>query len=122
MTDEHIDRLIGILLRVGVLIAAGTTLAGAIWHFAQSGGAMPDYRVFRGEPVEVRTLSGVLRGICEGNSRDLIQLGLFLLIATPVARVMLCVVAFATQRDRTYVAITLIVLSILIASLAGVHL
>jgi uncharacterized membrane protein len=48
-----------------------------------------------------------------------IQLGLLLLVATPVARVAFSILAFALQRDRTYVIITLIVLGVLLYSLAG---
>jgi len=51
--------------------------------------------------------------------RSIIQLGLLLLIATPVARVAFSVLAFAWQRDRTYVIVTLIVFAILIYSLTG---
>jgi uncharacterized membrane protein len=116
------DRVIAGLLRAGVTLAAAVTLAGGAWHLAQSGSRLPDYRVFRGEPLELRSLVGVLRGVARGHSADLIQLGLLLLIATPVARVAFCVVAFAAQRDRTYVTITLVVLGILAASLAGVRL
>ena len=53
---------------------------------AQSGSGLPDYRVFRGEPSELRSAAGVLRGVSQGHSADLIQLGLLLLIATPVLR------------------------------------
>jgi uncharacterized membrane protein len=49
-------------------------------------------------------------------------LGLLLLIATPVARVVLCAFLFAAQRDRTCVAISLVVLAVLAASMAGLHL
>jgi len=49
----------------------------------------------------------------------LIQLGLLLLLATPVARVAFSVVAFLLQRDRLYVLVTLIVLGILLYSIAG---
>jgi uncharacterized membrane protein len=116
------DRLIGGLLRAGVVLSAAVTLAGGVWHFAQSGTALPDYHLFHGEPVELRSVTGVLHGIAQGHSAALIQFGLLLLIATPVARVVLCVVAFAAERDRTYVGITLIVLAVLVASLSGVSL
>jgi uncharacterized membrane protein len=116
------DRMIGILLRVGVVASAIVTLAGGIWHFAQGGTAFPDYRVFRPERAEMHGLANVLSGIAHGRSQSLIQLGLLMLIATPVARVALSVVAFAIQRDRMYVVITLIVLTGLLASLAGFHL
>lgn len=45
-----------------------------------------------------------------------ITLGLLLLIATPVMRVAVSVVAFAIEHDRLYVVITLVVLAILITS------
>jgi uncharacterized membrane protein len=51
------------------------------------------------------------------NSRGLIMLGLLLLIATPVARVIFSAFAFARERDFTYVCITLIVLGVLLYSL-----
>jgi len=53
------------------------------------------------------------------HAHGIIQLGLLLLIATPVARVAFSVVAFAAERDWLYVAITLIVLAILIYSLTS---
>jgi uncharacterized membrane protein len=49
-----------------------------------------------------------------------IQLGVVILIATPIARVLLSLVAFALQRDRTYVVVTLIVLVVLLSGLFGV--
>jgi uncharacterized membrane protein len=116
------DLMIATLLRGGVILAAATTLAGGIWYFFQHGGAMPDYRVFRGEPVELQNFSGVLNGIAHGHSEALIQLGLLILIATPIARVALSVAAFAVERDRTYVGMTLLVLAALIFSLAGFRL
>lgn len=55
----------------------------------------------------------------ELRSRGIIQLGLLLLLATPVARVAFSIYAFAHQRDLTYVFITSIVLAILLYSLAS---
>jgi uncharacterized membrane protein len=46
-----------------------------------------------------------------------IQLGLILLIATPVARVALSLLAFAVQKDKMYVVVTAIVLGLLVYSL-----
>jgi uncharacterized membrane protein len=54
-----------------------------------------------------------------GRGRGLIQLGLLLLIATPIARVAFSIVGFAIERDRLYVVFTLIVLAILLFSLLG---
>ena len=51
----------------------------------------------------------------------MIQFGLLLSIATPVARVAFSVVAFALQRDWLYIVVTLIVLAVLTYSLAARH-
>ena len=122
MTDEKMDRLIGGLLRGGVILSAAITLAGGVWHFVQAGSVMPHDRTFHGEPAELRSVGGVLRGVAEGHSFSLIQLGLLILIATPIARVAFSVYAFAAEGDHTYVIITLIVLAALAASLAGLQL
>ncbi|MGE5645158.1 MAG: DUF1634 domain-containing protein [Acidobacteriota bacterium] len=118
-TDERIQWFIGTLLRAGVIAAGTIVLAGGAWYLAQHGGAAPDYATFRGEPSCLRSAAGVWKGLREGNSRSLIQLGLLLMIATPVARVAFAAVAFALQRDRTYTIVSLIVLSTLIYSLFG---
>jgi uncharacterized membrane protein len=82
----------------------------------------PDYRVFRGEPSELRSARGIVAAAVAGGGRATIQLGLLLLIATPVARVIFSVAGFALERDRPYVLMTLLVLAILLFSLAGGHL
>jgi len=53
----------------------------------------------------------------QGNSAAIIQAGVILLIATPVARVVFAVIGFAIERDRLYVAVSLTVLAVLMASL-----
>jgi uncharacterized membrane protein len=119
LTDEQMDRIISVLLRSGVLISALVVLVGGILYLIRYGTAMPDYGVFRGEPADLRSLSGILKDVLSFKRRGIIQFGLLLLIATPVARVAFSIFAFALQRDRTYVIVTLIVLSVLLYSLAG---
>jgi uncharacterized membrane protein len=116
-TDERVEQVIGTLLRWGVVLAAAVVLAGGIMYLARYGSTIPDYRVFRGEPSDLRNVSGIVTGAVSWHSRWLILFGLLLLIATPVARVAFSVVAFALQRDRTYVVVTLIVLAVLLYSL-----
>jgi uncharacterized membrane protein len=119
MTDRQVDQIIGALLRYGVTLSAGVVAAGGIWYLIQYGTVSPGYHVFRGEPEYLRHLSGIVSGIPGFHCRRMMQLGLVLLIATPVARVAFSVVAFMLQRDRAYVAITLIVLGVLLFSLMG---
>ena len=117
--DRRIEIILGNLLRAGVLFSAAVVLCGAcIYHFRHAH-EPADYRVFRGEPSEFRTIPGVIQSVINGRGRGLIQLGLLLLIATPIARVAFSVAGFAIERDRLYVAFTLIVLAILLYSLLG---
>ena len=116
-SDDRVQRVIGTLLRWGVLVAAAMVLAGGALYFGSCGSTIPDYKVFRGEPPELRVVTGIVREAVSLNPLGLIQFGLLLLIATPVARVTFSVAAFALQRDRTYVVVTLFVLAVVLLGL-----
>jgi len=118
-TDEKTEYIIGNLLRAGVTLAAIVVLAGGILYLVRYGHSPADYRVFRGEPTDLRHVSGIVRDALALHSRGIIQLGLLLLIATPVARVAFAVFAFAAEGDKMYVVVSLIVLAILMFSLIG---
>ena len=117
--DHRIEVILGNLLRSGVLLSAAVVFLGACVYLAHHGHEPADYRIFRGEPSEFRTIAGVIHSAVHGRGRGLIQLGLLLLIATPIARVAFSIVGFGIERDRMYVAFTLIVLAILLYSLLG---
>ncbi|PYX17775.1 MAG: DUF1634 domain-containing protein [Acidobacteria bacterium] len=118
-TDQKIEQIVGNLLRAGVLLSAVVVLCGGVLYLIQYGHAPADYRVFRGEPTDLKSVSGILRAAFALDSRGIIQLGLLLLIATPVARVAFSIFGFAKEKDRMYVAFTVIVLLILLYSLIG---
>lgn len=118
-SEEGLDENLGTLLRTGVLISALVVLGGGILYLIHSGSGIPEYRVFQGEPANLRSVSGILKDALSLRPAGLIQLGLLLLIATPVTRVAFSVLAFAQQRDKTYVIVTLIVFTLLIYSLVG---
>ena len=117
MTDEALESVLGTLLRAGVLVSAAVVAAGGIWLLANSGRSQSAYRQFRGEPGELRSAGGLVRSLVHPRPETVIQFGLLLLVATPVARVIFSLVAFAIGRDRLYVAITLAVLAVLVYSL-----
>ena len=117
--DRRIEVILGNLLRTGVLVSAAVVLVGACIYLYRHARDPADYRVFRGEPSEYRTISGVIQSVISGRGQGIIQLGLLLLIATPIARVAFSVVGFAIERDRLYVAFTLLVLAILLYSFLG---
>ncbi|HEX4310314.1 MAG TPA: DUF1634 domain-containing protein [Acidobacteriaceae bacterium] len=116
-TDHRIETWVGVMLRTGVMLAAAIVLTGGILYLAHNGGRRPDYSHFHAEPAQFTTLSGVLHGVAVLNPECIIMLGLLVLIATPVARVVMCIVGFQFEGDRLYVAISTVVLAILLYSL-----
>jgi len=122
MSDKRAEEIIGILLRTGVTIAAVIVFLAAIPYLVQHGAAKPAYHIFHGEPSQLRHISGIVKGSLARDPASIIQFGLLLLIATPVARVAFSVFAFAAERDGMYVVITLIVLALLLYSLSATNL
>lgn len=118
-TDSQIDTIIGNLLRWGIVIAAVVVMMGGAVFLARYGFEAPGYRVFHGEPTDLCTISGIFTDVRALRARGIIQLGMLLLIGTPIARVAFAILAFALQRDRTYVFVTLIVFGVLLFGLLG---
>ena len=116
-TDVRIELIMGNLLRTGVVVAAVTVLIGGIYYLVKFGLREPHYAVFNGEPAKFRNLSGILQQAFSLHEQGIIQLGLLLLIATPVARVLFSIIAFFMERDYIYILITSIVFGLLMFSL-----
>jgi uncharacterized membrane protein len=115
--EVRVEQLIGNLLRAGVLLSAAVVAVGGALFLIHYGGTTRDYHVFRGEPEQLRSVPGVIRAAWTLDSAAIIQLGLVLLLATPIARVALSLIVFARQRDRLYVAVSATVLALLLLSL-----
>ena len=116
-TDKRIEDTVANLLRAGVVLSAVVAFCGAIVYLGRHGRSPADYRTFQGEPRDVRTVNGIVQGAMSMQGRAIIQLGLLLLIATPVVRVAFSVFGFAAERDHLYVVFTVVVLAILLFSL-----
>jgi uncharacterized membrane protein len=117
--DKRVEVFLGRLLRWGVLLAALVVFVGGVWFVAESYEVPQNYRTFRGEPVELRAVPQIVHQAIALRPLGLIQFGLLLLIATPVARVLFSVLGFALERDWMYVAMTLLVLGLLIYTLTS---
>ena len=118
-TDQKVENVIGTLLRVGVLTSAFVVFFGGAIYLARHGRSSVDYRIFQGEPADYRQISGIVHQALHLSGRGIIQLGLLLLIATPIARVIFALFGFAAEKDRMYAGFTAIVLGILLYSLLG---
>jgi uncharacterized membrane protein len=117
--DQRIEIVLAQLLRAGVLASALVVIAGAVLYLGNQARAYPDYHTFHAQPEQLRSVHGILRTALDGEAMGILQLGLLLLIATPIARVIFSVFAFALEGDRMYVAFTLVVLTVLLYSLFG---
>jgi uncharacterized membrane protein len=117
LDDQRLETNIGNLLRAGVLLSAATVLAGGVLYLLRHHADRVSYHQFAAGGSILQSFRGVLQSAVRLNSEGLIQFGLLLLIATPVARVALAVIGFALERDRLYAVVSLIVLVILILSL-----
>jgi uncharacterized membrane protein len=116
-SDDRMAQGVGRLLKAGVSVAAGVTAAGGLALLLQHGGGTVDYHSFRGEPAELRGIVSVVSGAARLQLPAVIQLGIVLLLATPVARVLLSLVEFVLRRDRLYTTITSVVLALLLYGL-----
>lgn len=128
-SERDMELLIGKLLRYGVMLACGITLFGGVIYLFQNHGVsmehykpIPDGTPFPGVEQYLRELSTILPRVLSFDGAAIIQLGVCVLIATPILRVAISVFAFLIEKDYMYVVITLIVLSIIIANmLLGLH-
>lgn len=117
MDDRRLETIIGELLRAGVLLSAATVFAGGVLYLWGHHAERVSYRQFVPGGAIVQSFGGVLQSVTHLNGEGLIQFGLLLLIATPVARVALAVIGFTLEKDRLYAIVSLIVLAILAFSL-----
>ncbi|MEQ9367570.1 MAG: DUF1634 domain-containing protein [Coleofasciculus chthonoplastes F3-SA18-01] len=80
-----------------------------------------NFKLLKPEPAEFRSPVGVIQGVLSGHRRGIIQLGLLVLIATPILRVAFSCMMFIRQRDWTYTVLTWLVLFGLIYSFVGAY-
>jgi uncharacterized membrane protein len=118
LTDEKLELAVGRMLQTGVLVAAAVVLIGGVLFLIHApAGPRTDYRHFHPIVRQLRTPDGIWHGVMHGDAASVIQLGLLLLIATPVVRVILAGVGFLMERDHLYFWVSSIVLAVLLYSL-----
>lgn len=120
ISDYDIESVMGRLLITGVIISGSLILFGGVYYLIQKGFTIPQYKTFIGEPSHLRSVKQIITGVAHFDSLSIIQLGLLLLIATPISRVIFSVIGFLFEKDYMYVAISLIVLIIIAYSIFSV--
>ncbi len=119
MTPERFRLLVSWILIVGVGVSATLVLAGFVTSFVVGWeGSLV------GAPKGTTPLSdfaSMTDSLAALRPVGIAQLGLLVLVATPVVRVAASTVAFALEGDRLYAGITLAVLVVLLVSLFWLH-
>ncbi len=119
MTAEQFRALVSGVLIVGVVASAILITAGFVsslivgWDGSLLGS--PD------GAKAATDFSGAFSGLLKLRPLGMAQVGLLVLVATPVVRVLASVVGFSLEGDHLYAAITLGVLVILLVSLIGLR-
>ena len=116
--DRDLQKIIGTLLRFGVITASVIALIGGIIYLSVHGlESRPVYDTFTGEPSAYTSLTGIINKVLSLDARGIMQLGAVVLIMTPILRVVCSLFTFAIERDKMYVVITLVVLSVILFSM-----
>jgi len=118
LTDQRLESYIATMLAWGVSLSSLAVIAGGALYLRYAQKQTADYTHFHAAYPALRTIAGVLHGVSHMDAPSIIQMGLLLLIATPVVRVIFCFAGFIRQRDKLYATVSLVVLAILIYSLA----
>lgn len=119
------EQIIARTLRIGVTIAAIlAALGGALYLWQHGMEPVRDYSNFSYDNLpegyeDYTTLSGILRGFFSFSATGWIQLGVLVLLFTPIMRVVLSLIGFSKQRDWLYVAITAFVLAVIVTNSLG---
>ena len=108
---------ISLILRAGVILSAALLISGGILFLIQHPNAVFSYKSFAGEPERLRVLNSVFREAFQFKSRPVIQLGIIILISTPVIRVIFSFLEFLFRKDWKFVIVTAIVMGTLFYSL-----
>lgn len=116
----ELEDVIGWTLRIGVIISIALILLGLALLVVKP--SEPHILRLLSSPTSPINSSAIpplqsLAGVYQFNGIDIILLGLMVLIATPVMRVVMGIVQFARERNYIYVVITTIVLFNLIFSI-----
>ena len=118
--NKKMQQLISSTLRVGVMTACCIAiLSGTYYLICHGSEPIPNYYTFHGEPSSLTSLSGIFGGLLHLKAANWIQLGVLVLMLTPITRIILSLFDFAHQRDWLYVTITMIVFLVILSNSLG---
>lgn len=113
--------LLSHVLRAGTIVSISVVFIGGIFFIYRHGQSISDYRSFKGIPDFIQRPSGIFHGILALKGQAMIQLGIALLIATPILRIVFSAIGFVLEKDYLYLGISLLVLGIIFFSMMNGH-
>ena len=115
-TDVDLNRSVGNLLRLGVILSVITSLIGFVKLFME-GFEMPrKYKLLDMGTSSDKVWSHFWETLCKGEGMAIIQLGILMLIFTPLMRIIFALIGYLKEKDYVYVVISSIVLAIMAVS------
>jgi uncharacterized membrane protein len=115
-TDVDLNRSVGNLLRLGVVLAVTTSIIGFVKLFLE-GFKMPrKYTMLNMGTSSEKVWGHFWETLCKGEGMAIIQLGILMLIFTPLMRIIFALIGYLKEKDYTYVIISSIVLAIMAIS------
>ncbi|MGO4708577.1 DUF1634 domain-containing protein [Chryseobacterium sp. 2TAF14] len=115
-TDVDLNRSVGNLLRLGVILSVITSLIGFVKLFME-GFVMPKkYKLLDMGSSSEKVWSHFWETLCKGEGMAIIQLGILMLIFTPLMRIIFALIGYLKEKDYVYVVISSIVLAIMAIS------
>ncbi|AZA60925.1 DUF1634 domain-containing protein [Chryseobacterium indoltheticum] len=115
-TDIDLNRSVGNLLRLGVILSVITSLIGFVKLFME-GFQMPrKYKLLDMGTSSEKVWSHFWETLCKGEGMAIIQLGILMLIFTPLMRIIFALIGYLKEKDYVYVVISSIVLAIMAVS------
>lgn len=118
-SHAKVETALGRLLTGAVLLSAAVAATGGVLYLRQSGHESPVFSTFTPQPAELTSTTAIVHGAAHADAAALMQLGIFILVLTPLVRVAFSLALFGLRRDRMYTVITLAVLAVLLAGLLG---
>ncbi|MDQ1097011.1 MULTISPECIES: DUF1634 domain-containing protein [Chryseobacterium] len=115
-TDIDLNRSVGNLLRLGVILSVITSLVGFIKLFTEGFKMPKKYTSLQMGSSSEKIWGEFWHSLGKGEGMAIIQLGILLLILTPLMRIVFAWIGYLKEKDYVYVFISSVVLAIMVIS------
>ncbi|MDC8103062.1 MULTISPECIES: DUF1634 domain-containing protein [Chryseobacterium] len=115
-TDVDLNRSVGNLLRLGVILSVAISIIGFVKLFLEGFKMPKNYSLLETGSSSEKVWGQFWESLCKGEGMAIIQLGILVLIFTPLMRIVFALIGYLKEKDYIYVIISSIVLAIMAIS------